>query len=178
MFDPIHWPDLFRFDTPLLEIFVRGTFMYLGLFLMLRFILNRQAGSVSITDILLIVLIADAAQNGMADDYKSITDGLVLVATLIFWDFALDWLAYHSDFFNRLINPREVPLVRAGRLLKKNMAREKISEGELMGHLREKGVDDLRKVKKACMESGGEISVITYERRPRVQPSVRSTPAA
>jgi hypothetical protein len=37
---------------------------------------------VSITDILLIVLIADASQNGMADEYRSVSEGLVLVATL------------------------------------------------------------------------------------------------
>lgn len=177
MFDSVHWQSLFAIDTPLLEIFVRGTCMYLGLFLMLRFILNRQTGSVGITDILLIVLIADAAQNGMADDYDSITDGLLLVATIIFWNWLLDYLSYHFKFINRLINPKEVALIHNGKILQKNLAREMITEEELMSHLRGKGVDDIRQVKTACMESGGEISVVTYH-RPRAVPTKKQTPGA
>jgi len=162
MFDSIDWASIFAIDTPLLEIFARGSCIYLSLFLMMRFILSRQTGGISITDILLIVLIADAAQNGMADDYKSVTDGLLLVATIMFWGYALDTLSYYSSFFNWLVNPREIPLIKNGRMMRKNMEREMITEEELLGHLREKGVDDAKKVKSACIESGGEISVVTY----------------
>jgi uncharacterized membrane protein YcaP (DUF421 family) len=47
-----------------------------------------------ITDLLVIVLIADAAQNGMAGEYRSLTDGLLLVATIVAWSYALNWLAF------------------------------------------------------------------------------------
>jgi hypothetical protein len=42
--------------------------------------------------VLVVVLIADAAQNAMASEYKSITEGLILVTTIVFWDYFLDWL--------------------------------------------------------------------------------------
>nr|MBP7571903.1 DUF421 domain-containing protein [Acidobacteriota bacterium] len=73
----VDWGRVFAFDTPWLEIVVRGTAIYLGLFLLLRLVLKRQAGTVGITDLLVIVLIADAAQNAMADDYRSVPDGLL-----------------------------------------------------------------------------------------------------
>jgi hypothetical protein len=57
--------------------------MYLTLFLLMRFIVRREAGSLGVTDLLMIVLIADAAQNGIANDYTSITEGLVVIATII-----------------------------------------------------------------------------------------------
>lgn len=79
----IDWAKLFEFSTPALEIVVRGTVMYLALFAMLRFILRRETGSLGITDLLVVVLVADAAQNGMAGSYRSISDGLLLVATII-----------------------------------------------------------------------------------------------
>lgn len=63
--------DLFLPDVSLLEIVVRGTLIYLGLF-----VLRREAGTVGIADLLMIVLIADAAQNGMAAEYHSLTAGL------------------------------------------------------------------------------------------------------
>jgi len=55
------------------EIFVRGTLMYLGMYFILR-IFRRQSGAIGVADLLVIVVIADAAQNGMAGDSRSITD--------------------------------------------------------------------------------------------------------
>ena len=72
---------------------------------MLRIVLKRQAGSLGMTDLLLITLIADASQNAMAGQYTSIPAGIVLVATIIFWNYAFDWLSYRSSFFARLIEP-------------------------------------------------------------------------
>jgi uncharacterized membrane protein YcaP (DUF421 family) len=59
------------------EIVLRGSIMYLGLFAVLRFMGRRQAGNFGAADLLVIVLIADAAQNGLGREYGSITEGLV-----------------------------------------------------------------------------------------------------
>jgi uncharacterized membrane protein YcaP (DUF421 family) len=168
MFDHIDWNSLFTDHVPVLEIIVRGTLMYLGLVLMLRFVPNRQMGNLGVTDVLLIVLLADAAQNGMAGSYSSIPDGLLLVATIAFWDFVLDWLSFHFRFFNWLLSRKEVPLIRNGRMLKQNMRQQMISEDELESYLREKGIDDVSKVKTACIESSGEISVVPYDQKLKV----------
>src|SRR5215210_6130186 len=90
------WHDMLVPTHSIAEMVARGTIMYLVIFAMMRFILKRQSGGLSIPDVLLIVLLADAAQNGMADDYRSVTEGIVLVGTIIFWKFAIDWLEYHS----------------------------------------------------------------------------------
>jgi uncharacterized membrane protein YcaP (DUF421 family) len=79
----INVSQLFTVDLPFLEIFVRGTLMYLGVFVILRVILRREAGSVGVPDLLMVTLIADAAQNGMAGEYRSISAGLVLVLVLV-----------------------------------------------------------------------------------------------
>ena len=65
----IDWRQMFVPQSSILEMVVRGTLMYLGMFVLLR-VFRRQAGSVSIADLLLIVIIADAAQNGMAGEAK------------------------------------------------------------------------------------------------------------
>ena len=157
----IDWQSVFMPETPIIEIVVRGSVMYLSLFLLLRFVLRREAGALGITDILLIVLLADAAQNGMAGDYHSITDGLVLVATLVAWSLLLNWLSYRYPFFRKLIRPPRVMLVRDGSIIGEALDREKISEDELMGEIRNHGVESLTEVKRAYIESDGMISVIT-----------------
>jgi len=165
MFDNIDWNSIFVPDTPFLEIIVRGSVMYLALTILLRIVLKRQTGTLGMTDLLLITLLADASQNAMAGEYRSLPDGIVLVATIIFWNYFFDWLTVKSEWFERLIEPPPLPLVKRGKLLRRNMRRELITEAELRGKLREQGVDDLSKVKLANIESDGQISLIQYEEK-------------
>jgi uncharacterized membrane protein YcaP (DUF421 family) len=159
------WKSIFTPDVPLFEMILRGSAMYISLFILLRVVLKRQAGSLGITDLLLITLIADASQNAMAGEYKSISDGIVLVSTIIFWSFAFDWLSFKFPWFSHLIEPPPLPLIRNGKLLRRNMRRELITEEELVGHLREQGIDDVGKVKQAFMESDGHISVVEQKQK-------------
>ncbi len=159
----VDWAKTLLPDTPLLEIFLRGTLVYLALFFLLRVVLKRESGGVSITDLLVIVLIADAAQNAMADDYTSIPDGLLLVATIVFWSYALNWLGYHFPRIQRFVHPPALPLIRDGRLIRQNMAKELITEEELKSQLRLQGIEDPAEVKVAYIEGDGRVSVIARD---------------
>jgi uncharacterized membrane protein YcaP (DUF421 family) len=159
----VDWSHILQPDTPLLEIFLRGTLVYLGIFFLLRVILKRESGSVGITDLLLVVLLADAAQNAMADSYTSVTDGMLLVSTIIFWSYALDWLSYHSPVFARLTEPQPIQLVNAGQILWRNLRKELITEKELMAMLRQQGIENLNEIKAAYIEHNGQISVIKHQ---------------
>ncbi|MDX2096791.1 MAG: DUF421 domain-containing protein [Leptolyngbyaceae cyanobacterium bins.59] len=163
----IDWKSVFVPDVSLWETFIRGTVVYLSIFIILRFVLKRQAGTVGITDLLVVVLISDAAQNAIAADYHSIPNGIFLVLTIVFWSFFLDWLGYRFPRLQRLIHPPPLSLVEHGKIMRRNMRQELLTEGELMTQLRQQGVDDLMEVKMAYMEGDGRISVITYEQKPR-----------
>jgi len=162
----VDWRHALLPDTPLLEIFLRGTLTYLAIFALLRIIIKREAGGqVAYADVLVLVLIADAAQNAMAGNYNSVPDGVLLVATILFWSYALDWLGYHVPALRRLLRPAPLPLVRDGAMLRRNMRRELITEEELMSQLRQSGAEDLAEVKLAVMESDGSISVVTHDQQ-------------
>lgn len=159
------WWKLLRPETPLWEIVLRGSAIYLAIFFLLRVLLKRESGSTGVTDLLVIVLIADAAQNGMAADYTSIADGILLVAVIIGWAYLLDALAYRWPLAARIIHPRSLLLVRDGRILHHNLRRELITEEELYAQLRQHGVERLDEVKEARMEAQGHFSVITRDAR-------------
>lgn len=155
----IDWSKLFVPSGSLVEIALRGSTLFLALFFILRLLPRRQIGSLGVSDLLVIVVIADAAQNGLSGEYKSITEGLALVATILFWNWVIDTLDYRFPTLG--LNgsaPRLV--VSNGRLLRKNMDKERLSEEQLMSHLREQGVEDLERVRKAYVEGDGRISVI------------------
>lgn len=84
----IEWAELLIPTHSIAENMMRGTVMYLSLFAVLRFVMIRQTSTIGIADKLVIVVIADAAQNGFAKENKSITDGIVLVLTIVFGIFS------------------------------------------------------------------------------------------
>lgn len=134
--------------------------MYAVLFGFMRLVLKRQAGGVGTADVLVIVLVAEVAGNGFAAEYTSVVEGTVLIGTVLFWSYAVEWLAHRFPAWERLLHPPPLLLVENGKLLRRNMRAELITEAELMAQLREKGLEDLTKVKRACMEADGMISII------------------
>lgn len=170
MFD---WQELFVPVHPISEIILRGTITYIMLFLILRFFLKRQAGVIGIADLLVVVLIADAAQNAMASEYKSITEGAILVLTIVFWNYAIDWLGFRFPAFQRLTRPPPLLLIKDGEMLFRNMRQEMITTDELNSQLRQQGIAHCSQVKRAYIEGDGRISVI---RNDNVEPSQTNTP--
>jgi uncharacterized membrane protein YcaP (DUF421 family) len=159
------------------ELMLRGTAMYWFLLLLFRFVLRRDVGSIGIADLLLLVLVADASQNAMAGGYESVTDGVILVATIAGWNWLLDFATYRFPALNRLIQAKPLPLVRNGRLVRRNMRHEFITMDELMAKLREQGVETLDEVKIARMEGDGEISVIKKDDAPGAQAAAKHKPS-
>ena len=134
--------------------------MYFVIFVLLRVVLRGRTGGTTMSDLLVLVLIADAAQNAMADDYTSLASGTLLVATIIGWSFALDWLAYRVPSVGRIVHPEKAPLVQNGRLIRPTLRREMITEEELMSEIRLQGLEKLEDVRAVYLEGNGEISVI------------------
>jgi len=158
----IDFRSIFVPSLHLAEVVLRGTIVYLFLFIILR-VLRREAGAVSIADLLVVVLIADAAQNAMASEYKSITEGAVLIGTIASWDYFLDWMGYRFPWFHRLVTPAPLPLIRDGRIMKKHLRQELITEEELLSQLRQQGVQNLAEVKRCYLEGDGHFSVIANQ---------------
>ena len=143
----VEWSELFGLGVSPLEMVVRGTAMYWFLFVLFR-----------------LVIIADASQNAMSGEYRSISDGFVLVATIVAWNYCIDALAYLFPRLQKILEPPPLLLIRRGALLRRHMRHELVSEAELKGKLREHGVTDFAEVDRAWMESDGRITVIKRRR--------------
>lgn len=165
----IDWNKLFVPTVHPLEIVLRGSVMYLLILALMR-LLRRDAGGLSTPDLLVIVLVADAAQNAMASDYHSLTEGVVLVATIFAWNYGLDWLAFRSSWVHGLLSSPPLLLIKDGRIQRRNLRSELLRESDLAEQLRLQGVEDFAKVKRAFLESDGHLSVIRYSDEDENQP--------
>jgi uncharacterized membrane protein YcaP (DUF421 family) len=157
--------ELFGFSLPIAEIVLRGSAVYWFLFIVFRLVGRRDIGSVGLADVLVIVLIADAAQNAMAGGYDSISDGFVLIGTIIFWNQAVDWLSYRFPVLRHLAQPGALLMIDRGRVVYRNLRQERMSLEDLMAKLRENGVERPEQVRRAYMESDGTITVIKRDNR-------------
>ena len=156
------WHAIFVPQNPIPEVILRGTLIYFLLFFVLRFFLNRQAGAIGIPDILVVVLVVESTTDALGEN-KSVTEAAILILTVMFWSYGLQWLAYRFPKLEVLLTSSKVKLIENGKMLRKNMRRELVTEEELMALLRTQGVDDPMDVKLACLESSGDISVVTRE---------------
>lgn len=163
----VDWSAIFVPHHSLAELVVRGSIMYLTIFVLLRVVLKRQVGGIGTSDVLVVVLLAEVAGNGFGKDYKSVTEGTVLVGTVLFWSYAVDWLQFTFPAIERLVREPKLKLIENGRLLRRNMRAELVTTEELMTQLREQGIERPDEVKAAFMEADGRISIVPKRSRKR-----------
>lgn len=158
------WPSIFAPHVPLLEGFIRGTVTFLALLALMRLVGQRESGALGITDVLLVVLVAEAAAAGLHGDAKSVTDGLVVVITMIFWSVAVDAVSYWFPGMARFLKARARPLIEDGKVNRKLMRREFMTVEEIRSQLRLHGIDDIGVVDRAYLEPNGMISIVRRDR--------------
>lgn len=156
----VHVGEILSFTISPLELMLRGTLMYWFLFVVLRFVLRRDVGSLGIGDFLFVVILGDATQNAMIGSATSAVDGMVLIGTLVFWSYTLDFMSFRFPMIRRFTSAPRLCLVRDGRMVRRNMRREFITDDELNAKIRHEGVEDLAMVKAMYLEADGEMSLI------------------
>jgi uncharacterized membrane protein YcaP (DUF421 family) len=160
MIESVNWAGIFGLTLNPLELVIRGTTIFWFLYLLFRFILRRDVGSIAMADVLIFVIIADASQNALSGSYQSVTDGMVLIITIIFWNFIVDWLAFRSTFLRRMLEPPMLVVVRNGNIDFRVLHKQFMTVADLQAKLRDSGVEEIEQVKLAVFEANGEFSVI------------------
>lgn len=155
----INFTELFRTETPIPELVLRASVLYLGILFLLRILPRRTGGELATLDLLFIVLIAEATTHSLGG-YSSITEGFIVILTLMTLNYSINFLSYHSSLVEKLISSPPLLVVKDGKLLRRNMRREFLTEEELMEHLRREGIEDIKEVKSAHVEADGQISFI------------------
>jgi len=159
----VEWQAVLKPDIPLLESFLRGTVLYFFVFLVMRGTLRRTAGELSMLDFIFVLLVANGASDSMTGGSTSVTNGIVIILTVIGWNYALNSLSWYVPALQRLTSPPPLPVIRDGKMIPRNMRKEFLTREELMAQLREEGIEDISMVKAAHIEGDGNVSVITYE---------------
>ena len=148
------------FQEPIWQIVLRASAVYVALAATLRFLPKRTTGSVSPNDFIALVIIGGLVADGIAVGADSTPDLLLMVATVLLWDYIFNLLEQHFPRFRRVTQDSPTLLIHNGRVLKDNLRKEMMTEEELAQNLRGRGLLDASEVKLAVLEPDGQVSII------------------
>ena len=146
----------------MLTSYLRTILLYLILLVCVRLLGKRQIGQMEASEFVVAMLVADLASIPMQDVSIPLYTGLVPILTVLGAEMVLSSLSLRSIKLRKLLCGKPVILIENGRIIQNNLRRTRVTIDELMGHLREKDILDVRTVQYAILETNGNLSVFPY----------------
>ena len=154
---------------PAWQIIVRTAVIYLAVFAGLRLMGKRELGQMTLFDLVVVLLIANAAQNAMVGPDTSLPGGVLAVCTLLVVNWGLTGLRLRSEFWGRLLEGTPTVLIVDGDFVTPHLRKEGLERAQLEMAIREHGVESLKDVRLAVLEVDGSISIV-----PKTSPVLRT----
>lgn len=151
---------MWQLSVPWWHFVVRAVVIYFFLLILLRLTGRRQVGQLAPFDLVLLLILSNAVQNSMNANDGSITAGLILSATLVALNGLVGCLIFRSHQLEALLEGEPAVLIHNGRVFRRVLEREKITDLDLITALRAAGCETPDDVHLAILENNGRVSVL------------------
>jgi len=142
------------------DIVLRTAVIYLVILIGLRLAGKREIGQMTVFDLVVLLLIANAVQNAMLGPHTSLAGGILAAVVLLVLNAVVARLRLRWPLLRRLVEGSPTLLVLRGEVITDHLRREGLDQETLEAALREHGVADLSEVEMAVLEIDGSISVV------------------
>jgi uncharacterized membrane protein YcaP (DUF421 family) len=163
------WHSIFHLDLTVSEKVIRSVLSYFFLVVALRVVGKRELGQTNTLDLVVLLLIANAVQNGIIGDDLSVTGAVIGAVTLFAINELFNRTTYLLPWTGRALEGDPTYLVRKGKPDRRELFKASISLPELRSIARRQGFDNLDDVKTAILETNGAVSIfdkdVTIESR-------------
>lgn len=142
-----------------MDLVIRGLAVYLFLLVIFRIAGKRSLRSATTFDLVLLLIIAEAVQQGLGEDL-SLTGSFILIAVFVGTDIGLSLLKRWSPRLDKLLEGQAVVILRNGRPIETRMHQERVDREDILAAAREsQGLGRLEQIKRAVLERNGAISI-------------------
>ena len=152
--------ELFELSAPWWVFVLRATAIYALVMVLIRVSGKRAVGQFTPFDLVMLILIGNAVQNGINGGDNSLTGAAIMATTLIALNYGVAFVTSRSRRAERIVEGVPVVLARDGKLFEGVLRRELVSRDDFREALRMNGIDDVAKVELALLETNGSISVV------------------
>jgi uncharacterized membrane protein YcaP (DUF421 family) len=143
-----------------MDIGLRAIALFFFILLLTRVMGRRELGSLAPFDMILLIVLGDAIQQGLTQDDYSVTGALIAITTLALLQRGTSYLSFRFGFVRRILEGEPVVIVQDGRVIERNLRRERLTAAEVSEEARLNQIDSLDKIKWALLEPNGNISFI------------------
>ena len=143
-----------------MDIVGRGVVVFVFLFLLMRIMGRRELSSLEPFDLILLIILGDAVQQGLTQDDYSLTGAMLAVGTIGILQVATSWTNYRFPRLRTFLDGQPVVVLQDGKPIEKNLKRERLTIDDLTEAARREGIPKLDAVAWAVMETSGQISFI------------------
>jgi uncharacterized membrane protein YcaP (DUF421 family) len=144
-----------------MDAILRGLVVYGFLLILFRIAGRRTLGQMTNFDFVLLLIISEATQNAMIGNDYSLTNGFLVILTLVGIDISLSFVKQRVPVMERYLDGLPLVLVDQGRPIKNLMDRARVDEQDILASAREKhGLERMDQIKYAVLENNGGISII------------------
>lgn len=151
---------MFTMATDALEIAARTALVYVGVLMGLRLAGKRELGQMTVFDLVVVLLIANAVQNAMTGPDFSVQGGLLAAIVLLVLNRAVTFLRMHNESWGRFLEGMPTVLVQDGEFLEPRLKKEGLERSEIEMAMREHGIESVKEVRLAVLETDGSISIV------------------
>jgi uncharacterized membrane protein YcaP (DUF421 family) len=148
----------------LAAVATRTAILFGVIFAALRATGKRQFGEMNTHDLLLVVVVCNAVQNGMTRQSPHLSVALVSAGTLLAIGWVLGYLTGRSRSMERRLFGVPIVLIENGRVIGRHLREQSVTENELMAAVRGRGLVEPAQVRLAVLEVNGAISIVPRER--------------
>jgi uncharacterized membrane protein YcaP (DUF421 family) len=143
-----------------MDIALRGVAVFAFIYVLTRVMGRRELSALQPFDLILLIILGDAVQQGLTQDDYSITGAFIGVGTIAALQVATSYLAFTFRRLRPVLEGEPIIVVEDGRAIQKNMRRERLTLEEVMEEARQQQIDSLDKIQWAVLETSGKISFI------------------
>jgi uncharacterized membrane protein YcaP (DUF421 family) len=144
-----------------MDIALRAIVLYAFVFFLMRVIGRRELSQLAPFDLILLIVVGDAIQQGLTQDDYSVTGSLIAVTTFALLQVLTSYVSFRSGFLRRMFEGQPVVVVQDGQVIESSLRRERLTRGELEEEARRQQIASLADVKWAVLETSGSVSFIT-----------------
>jgi len=143
-----------------MDIVGRGVVVFVFLFLLMRIMGKRELSSLEPFDLILLIILGDAVQQGLTQDDYSLTGAMLAVGTIAVLQIVTSYANFKFPRVRSVIDGQPLVIVQDGKPIEKNLNRERLTMDDLAVAARREGIGKLDDVAWAVIESSGTISFI------------------
>jgi uncharacterized membrane protein YcaP (DUF421 family) len=143
-----------------MDIALRTIVVFAVLLVLMRVIGRRELSSLQPFDLILLIILGDAVQQGLTQDDYSLTGALIVVFTFALLQVFVSWLGYKFPGARPILEGEPIVIVQDGNVIERNLRRERLTEAEIAEEARCSGIAHLAQVRWAVLETNGKISFI------------------